>query len=104
MNDRSREATEKVYWFDQPRNVNLIIWTLVAICVFLFFADALYHKHSHFEIENLFGFYGVYGFFVCVALVLVAKSLRSILMRTEDYYDNPEEAGQAQDLSRHAHD
>ena len=57
----------------------------------LFFADAFYHKHAHFEIEHLFGFYGVYGFFVCVALVLIAKWLRAILMRPEDYYEAPED-------------
>ena len=90
MIDRTDEIPEKTYWLDQPKNVTRIVWALVAVCVLLFFADALYHKHPHFEIEHLFGFYGVYGFFVCVALVLVAKSLRSILMRPEDYYDADE--------------
>lgn len=104
MIDRSREPTETVYWLDQPKNVNLIIWMLVAVCVLLFFADAFYHKHAHFEIEHLFGFYGVYGFFVCVALVLIAKSLRTFLMRSEDYYDTPEETHHSQDLSHHAHE
>ena len=32
-------------------------------------------------------FYPVYGFVGCVVLVLVAKWMRSFLMRPEDYYD-----------------
>jgi len=87
MVEKNIKSPENFYWLDQPKNVSLIIAILVVICIFLFFADAFYHKHPHFEIENLFGFYGVYGFFVCVALVLLAKALRKILMRSEDYYD-----------------
>lgn len=90
MTDRNERPPKQKYWLDQPRNVNRIIWALVTVCLLLFFADAFYHKHPHFEIEHLFGFYGVYGFFVCVALVLVAKSMRNILMRAEDYYDADE--------------
>ncbi len=97
MTDRTEPREEKAYWLDQPRNVSLIVWALVAVCVALFFADAFYHKHAHFEIEHLFGFYGVYGFFVCVALVLIAKWLRTVLMRSEDYYEASEEAQQAND-------
>jgi len=104
MKDRLREDGKEYDWFDQPRNIALIIALLIACCVLLFFADAFYHKHPYFEIENLFGFYGVYGFFVCVALVLVAKSLRKILMRDEDYYESENENHQPQSMSRHAHD
>jgi hypothetical protein len=39
------------------------------------------------EVESWFGFYGWYGFVGCVGLVLVAKALRVILKRPEDYYD-----------------
>ena len=89
MTERTEDISEDGYWLDKPKNISLIVWALVAVCVVLFFADAFYHKHAHFGIEQLFGFYGVYGFFMCVALVLVAKVLRTILMRPEDYYDTP---------------
>ena len=78
---------DRKYWLDEPGNVKKIIWALVAVCTGLFLADALYHKHSHFEAENFFGFYAIFGFVVCVALVLAAKGMRVILMRSEDYYD-----------------
>jgi hypothetical protein len=37
--------------------------------------------------ESLWGFYAVYGFAACVLLVLLAKQLRKLLKRPEDYYD-----------------
>ena len=43
--------------------------------------------HPHFRWEGWFGFYAWYGFGSFFALVLIAKSLRRILMRDEDYYD-----------------
>jgi hypothetical protein len=44
-------------------------------------------KHGPFAIEHVYGFYGIFGFVACVALVLIAKQLRRVLMRPEDYYD-----------------
>lgn len=58
-----------------------------AVCTGLLLADLLYHKHVVLEPETWFGFYGFYGFIACVVLVLVAKELRKIVMRREDYYD-----------------
>jgi len=85
MTDQTEDRSEKVYY------ISLIVWTLVAICAALFFADAFYHKHVYFEIEHLFGFYGIFGFTVYVALVLTAKWLRNVLMRSEDYYERDDE-------------
>jgi hypothetical protein len=75
------------YWLDDPRNVTRLCWLLALVCAALFFADAFYDKHPHFEAESWFGFYGIFGFVACVGLVLAAKWLRRILKRGEDYYD-----------------
>jgi uncharacterized membrane protein len=104
MTDRSDPIEEKPYWLDQRKNIFLIVCLLYAICAILFFADAFYHKHSHFEIEQFFGFYGIYGFFVCVTLILIAKSLRAVLMRAESYYDGPEQRRRASDRAAEAND
>ncbi|MDD9875950.1 MAG: hypothetical protein OXR84_00755 [Magnetovibrio sp.] len=82
---------EKKYWLDDKRNVCKIIWTLVVVCAGLFVADAFYHKHPYFAAESWFGFYALYGFIMCVGLVLAAKFMRTILMRDEDYYDGGDE-------------
>ena len=86
-NDEVHEGDEGRYWLDDPRNVNKIVWALCAICLVLFFADGFYEKHGEVEAEYLFGFYGIFGFIGCVALVLAAKWLRTVVMRPEDYYD-----------------
>ena len=79
---------EKRYWLDDLRNVNKIVYALYAICAFLLVIDPLIHKHGPFAIEHWLGFYGIYGFVACVGLVLAAKELRRLLMRSEDYYDD----------------
>lgn len=78
---------EKKYWLDDPRNVDKIFWGLVGVCALLTVPDFFYHKHTHFGWENWIGFYGLYGFVSCVGLVLLAKQMRKLLKRSEDYYD-----------------
>lgn len=75
------------WWLDSPGNVKKIVWALYALSAVLLLIDPLIHKHGPFKIEHLIGFYGIYGFVGCVFLVLAAKELRKILMRSEDYYD-----------------
>ncbi len=73
-------------WIDSKKNVDRIVYGLYTVCAGLFAADFLYHKHVSFGIEEFPGFYALYGFFMCAALVICAKGLRVILMRREDYY------------------
>ncbi|TDC54029.1 hypothetical protein E1281_16840 [Actinomadura sp. KC345] len=80
-------------WLDEPRNVDRVVHGLYLLCALVFLADLLYAKHPHFDVENLFGFYAVFGFVGSVTLVLVAKQLRRVLMRGEDYYERPERTG-----------
>ena len=79
---------EKRYWLDDLRNVDKIVYALYAICGVLLVIDPFIHKHGPFAIEHWLGFYGIFGFVACVALVLAAKQLSRILMRPEDYYDD----------------
>lgn len=79
---------DKHRWLDDPRHVDFIVYALTALCGLLFLVDALYRKHAHFALERWFGFYAVFGFVACVALVLIAKWMRRILMRGEHYYQD----------------
>jgi hypothetical protein len=74
--------------FDDPRNVKRAIQALYAVCGISLIADVFVHRHVEHPWEALFGFYSVYGFVACVVLVLVAKQMRKVLMRREDYYDD----------------
>lgn len=82
-----RPSGERSYWLDRPGSVDRIVWALYAVCALLFVADFAVHKHGPFAIEHVFGFYAWFGFLACVGLVLLARVMRSILMRPEDYYD-----------------
>ncbi len=92
----SEDRDKRSHYFDDPAKVKKFIRFLIGCCVFLFLLDGIFyleHKHlsfhgeDEFPAEGWFGFYGVYGFVACVLLVLVAKQLRKVLMRGEDYYD-----------------
>ena len=78
---------EKRYWLDDPRNVNRLVHSFYAVCALILAIDVFFAKHGPFALEHLFGFYGFFGFIACVVLVVLAKQLRRILMRSEDYYD-----------------
>lgn len=77
---------EKEHLFDNPRNVTLLMRVFYACCALLLLVDFVVHRHIvHFS-ERLPGFYALYGFIACVVLVLIAKEMRKVLMRKEDYY------------------
>ena len=78
---------EKRHVFDDPRNVKRLLRVLYVVCAGLVLIDFVHHRHVVHSWENLWGFYAVYGFVACVALVLIAKEMRKLLMRSEDYYD-----------------
>ena len=77
----------KTYLFDNPRNVLRVVLSLVGVCVILAGLDLVLHRHVSHPWEAMLGFYAVYGFVACVLLVLLAKELRKVLIRKEDYYD-----------------
>lgn len=78
---------EKRYWLDSSGNVARVYWAVWVICGLLLAIDPFIHKHGEFAFEDWFGFYGFYGFVACVGLVLLAKLMRRVLMRSEDYYE-----------------
>ncbi|HEY9031418.1 MAG TPA: hypothetical protein VIM93_08655 [Kangiella sp.] len=85
-----QDNTEKQYLFDNPKNVKRLLYVVYACCIVLVLLDFVIHRHIYHSWESLFGFYAIYGFVGCVVLVLVAKWMRTFLMRDEDYYDRTE--------------
>lgn len=78
----------KTYWLDRKENVTRIYLGMWVIGIVLLVADLAVHGHEDVWFAGWFGFYAVYGFLACVALVLTAKALRRVLMRDEDYYES----------------
>jgi len=88
---------ERQHVFDDPANVKRLLRWFYLACIVVFLLDPLgmvlhwLHvadlRHAERSWEGLPGFYSVYGFVACVLLVLIAKQLRKVLMRDEDYYE-----------------
>lgn len=83
--------TDKEYFFDKPQNVKYILYALYIICGLLFALDFIVHRHIYHSWEKLWGFYPLYGFIGCVLLVVIAKWMRTFLMRNENYYEQEEQ-------------
>jgi hypothetical protein len=73
-------------WLERPRTITRLVYALYGACALLLAADLVMHKHAHFAFEHWFGFYGLFGFAACCGMVLLARLLRPLLRRDEDYY------------------
>ena len=61
---------EKKYFFDHPRNVKLVIYSLYGSCGILMLLDFIVHRHIIHHWEGLLGFYAIYGLVGCIAIGL----------------------------------
>jgi hypothetical protein len=78
---------EREHVWDKPRNVKLLFNVFYAVCAILVVLDLVIPRDDHHAWERLPEFYPLYGFVGIVVLVLIAKLMRRVLMRPEDYYD-----------------
>ena len=78
---------EKSHFLDLPKNRRNVIMCFYLSLVILLIIDFFIHKHGHFSWEVAPVFFAAYGFIGCVSFIFVAKILRLIVKRKEDYYD-----------------
>lgn len=93
----------KLLWLDDIKNVDRIVFGLYGLCAVLFLADFFYKKKTYLDLEDVPGFYAIYGFIMCAALVVCARAMRTFLMRDETYYapkDVESEAYPEHDMQR----
>ena len=74
--------------FDNPKNIRRLQVGFFAALVLVLIAEACVDMHGQFYVEHFYGFYAVYGFMSYVLLIFIAKLLRKVLMRKEEYYDD----------------
>jgi len=85
-------------YLDDPDNVARLWRRFVLVCVIVAALDLLglfefvYHRHELFFAEGLPGFYSVWGFMAIAALIFLAKQLRRLVMRPENYYEAGDDA------------
>lgn len=79
---------DRKYWLDDPGNVTKLYRGLWIVGFALAALDFVVHRHDDFGFAETWGYYALYGFVACVALVLAAKEgLRRLVKRPEDYYE-----------------
>lgn len=86
------EVKEPIGWMDKPATVKRLFTIFYAICAALIAAEVLLlgaeNAHPHpLEERMRFLVYPIYGFVSFWFLVLVAKPMRKLLIRPEDYYE-----------------
>lgn len=77
--------------FDQAKNVRRLLLGFYISLIVLLLAELFIHPHAAFPWEESFGFFAVYGFISCVLLIFLAKGLRLLVMRQENYYTRSSE-------------
>lgn len=73
-------------WADRPATRQRIRNVLYVVCGLLVLADFVVHRHTVHPLEHVPAFYAIYGFIALVAVVLLAKGLRRLVGRDEEYY------------------
>jgi len=79
--------TEKEPFFDRPEVIQWSLRIFYICCVILLVLDFIVHRHIYTDIEKIPAFYALFGSISCAALLLIAKLVRKLLMRDEEYYE-----------------
>ena len=73
-------------FLDKPGTGKRILKGFFVFLGMLLAVDFFIPKHAELPWEEAPAFYAAYGFVACVSLIFIAKLLRSLVKRDEDYY------------------
>ncbi len=72
----------------RPETIGKLWKVFIAVLASVLFAELLVEHEARFDVERLFGFYALFGFAACAALIIVAKAVGVLLKRPDAYYDD----------------
>ena len=78
----------KQNWFYRKSSIKKLWIGAIALLSSTVVLEVFIKLHPHFKIEELFGFHSVYGFLVCVGMIIFAKGLGYLIKRKDTYYDD----------------
>ena len=78
-------------WLSRPATIRKLWRVFAVILALTVLAQAFVHVHAYFGIDGWFGFSAVYGFITCVAMVIFAKLLGTLLKRPENFYHSEDD-------------
>ena len=77
---------KKQHMFDDPVNVKRVIYALYVVCGLSLLGRSVCSPSRGSPLGSAVRFLLPVRFCACVVLVLIAKEMRKVLMRGEDYY------------------
>ncbi len=82
-----KDPDEPPGMWDKKENVDRLLRVFYVALIVLVALDLVIRRSVYHPWEAIFGFHAWYGFAACWLLVVIAKQMRRVLMRPEDYYD-----------------
>ena len=75
-----------IHFLVRPGHDRWLVTALIGLCVALVAGSFVYSVHGHFPFEKIPAIYAVMGFAMFTTVIFVAKGLRVLIKRPEDYY------------------
>lgn len=75
------------HWLTRPETIRRLWWAFGVVLALTVLAELFVTHEAHFAVEQLTGFYALFGFIACVAMILFAKGIAVFLKRPDTYYD-----------------
>ena len=61
--------------------------SVLFLCIIFLIFELIGHRHGETSIEDILFFPAFFGYVSCIVIFKIGVSLRSFLMKDEDYYD-----------------
>ena len=61
--------------------------SVLFLCIIFLILELIGHRHGETTIEDILFFPAFFGYVSCIIIFKIGVSLRSFLMKDEDYYD-----------------
>ena len=61
--------------------------SVLFLCIIFLVLELIGHRHGETSIEDVLFFPAFFGYVSCIVIFKIGVSLRSFLMKDEDYYD-----------------
>lgn len=81
------ELKEEAHWLVRPSTIRLLWRIFIAVLIATLLAQYFVPVHGHFFVDETPGFYALFGFASCLAMVVFAKLLGLLLKRKGTFYD-----------------
>jgi len=78
----------KDHWLARPATIRPLWIVFALVLAATVSMDLVIAHHPYFGIDGTFGFGAWFGFVSCVAMVVFAKALGTVLKRPDTYYDS----------------